>query len=380
MNAQVVEHIDRQLHQAAAAICGSADFGRGEYRPALRVLLEAFGAGDDGSLRPEVERTLTSLLVSRSYSERGWKKRPQVLQQPIEAPVFVVGLPRSGTTALHRLLAVDTQFQGLPLWLAATPMVRPARESWGAIPEFQLINQMLEQEYRRTPGLEAAHFFGAAELEECYMLHGQDFLTEWFWEFGPRDGYLDWLEGVDFRSSYQRYADNLRLIGADEPHKRWLLKDPLHLLHLDTVLEVFPDASIIFLHRDPAASMASYCNLVKMRDGARAASDPDSLGRRTCALWGRALRQGLAVRARCGARCHDVRYSAFVEDPLACVRGIYARLDIELRADVERGMREWVAQNPQGKHGIHRYDGADSGLDAELLREHFADYPQQLAV
>jgi hypothetical protein len=155
------------LHAAATTMTGLADFGAGDYRDGLEVLLESYAR--DAGLTAKGTRVTRALLrgalTARLFSEAAWVRYPEYAQVPVERPVFVTGLPRTGTTALHRLLTADPAHQGLEVWLTEVPQPRPPRETWAADPVFQYIQAGFERHHVSYPEFMAVHFMAADQVE-----------------------------------------------------------------------------------------------------------------------------------------------------------------------------------------------------------------------
>lgn len=376
MRANLFPSVDQLLEQAAAS-CGLNDFGHG-FEPGLNALVEAIRADvpiHAGNVQ-QMSAQILSLLISRAYSEAGWKARPDCLKTNIHAPLVVTGIPRTGTTALHKLLSMDPQFQGLEQWLIGTPMPRPPRETWDTIPQFSAAVSGQNAFLDAVPALRVAHEVNADEVDECLNLLAQSFVSHY-----PSTGlglpqYDHWWQTQDETPSYRRYADNLRLIGANAPAQRWLLKNPGHITHLDALLAVFPDACIIQTHRDPAKCIPSVCALIwPARNFFQAReTDPTLIGPRELTLWAWSAERAEAVRQAHPARFFDVRFADFRQDPMAVVHAIYARFGLVLSAKAEARMRHWIAGNPQHKHGRHEYQAERFGLSDAAIHERFAAY------
>ena len=215
--------IDELCAQASAA-CGLHDFGSG-FEEALGVLRAAIV--EDIALSadnvPRIAGPIVALLVSRAYSEAGWKRHPRCLAQTIRAPLVVTGLPRTGTTALHKLMAVDQRFQGLQTWLLDSPMPRPPRETWTDYPAFHRTAATLEARFKAAPKKRAAHNMAAEEVDECCLVLRQGFVSN-LWTVGWSAATYDaWWQCQSEESSYRHYYRCLQLIGSTEPDKRWLL-------------------------------------------------------------------------------------------------------------------------------------------------------------
>ena len=361
-------------HEAAAAETGLTDFGEPSYREGLRVGLDAVRHRGGGTLLEQHFRARARMaLVGRLHSEGGWRQHHEHRGVHIVEPLIVTGMSRSGTSALHQLLAADGQFQWIPHWNAGAPGVRPPREQWAAHPVYQAGLERLQAEFRRNPAQRATHNIEAGLPEECINVMCQSFVSMMFTTTMPLPHYHQWLMKQDETPSYERYARNLRLIGASTPPEQpWLLKNPSHMGGMAALLRVFPDARVVVTHRDPVSAVASAASMTEIISGP---------------LWarGEAGRHRLEVSLHNIARCeqarighedrfHDVRYTDFVRDPIGVVTGIYRRFGLTLTPDAEQAMRIWLADNPQGRFGAHRYTPQDCALSAGEVRERFAAY------
>ncbi|WIN00463.1 sulfotransferase [Actinoplanes oblitus] len=350
------------LHASATRLTGLDDFGEDDYREGLGVLLRAYR--EQAALTPVGSRMSRSLLraalVSRLLSEVGWRQFPEHAGVAVRRPVFVTGLPRTGTTALHRLLAADPAHQGLELWLTEAPQPRPPRATWDGNPVYA----MLRDEYARvSPSLIGAHHIAADQVEECWRLLRQSMMSVSFECLAYLPSYAEWLAGQDWTAAYRRHRRNLQLIGLPDRERRWVLKNPSHLFALDALLAAYPDAVVIQTHRAPRTVIASVCSLnAKATAGWSSLFQGEVLGRAQLALWSRGLREFAASRARHDpAHFIDVDYDDFVADPRATVEMIYERLGTPLDPSV---VAAWQAP-PRGP--AHRYDLADFGLtEAEV--------------
>ncbi|BCJ41195.1 sulfotransferase [Actinoplanes ianthinogenes] len=343
------------LHASATRLTGLDDFGADDYREGMGVLLRAYAK--QATLTPDGSRMSRGLvraaLVSRLLSEAAWKQFPEHASVPIVRPVFVTGLPRTGTTALHRLLAADPAHQGLELWLTEAPQPRPPRESWDENPVYA----MLRDGYARAdPSLLGAHYIAADQVEECWRLLRQSMMSVSFECLAHVPEYSAWLAGQDWTGAYLRHRRNLQLIGLHDRERRWVLKNPSHLFALDALLAAYPDAVVIQTHRAPRTVIASVCSL-----NARACAGwsplfrGEVLGRAQVALWSRGLRTFAVDRARHDpAHFIDVDYDDLTSDPQGTVEMIYDRLGAPPPP---------VATAPP-RGPAHRYDLADFGLTA----------------
>jgi len=369
------------LHAAAVRATGLEDFGDGadHHREALGVLLDSVAS--DARLTPEGSRylrgTLKGALVARLLSQAGFAADPGQERRPVTRPIVVTGLPRTGTTALHRLLGADPANQGLELWLTEAPRVRPPREQWDSDPVYTGIRDLYSGFMAENPDYGGMHYLSADDLEECWQLLRQSFTSVSYECLMRLDGYSSWLAGVDWVPAYRRHRRNLQLIGADDPDRRWVLKNPSHLFALDALLEVYPDAVVVQTHRDPRASMASMCSLAhRTAAGWSTAFTPEYVGRSQLELWARGVETAEAARAaHPEATVVDVTHRELLDDPVGCVERVYAATGAELDDEVARAIREENARSLSGERApAHRYTLADYGLDEQMVTERFAGY------
>ena len=364
-----------ELHAAATALTGLADFGEDDYRDGLAVLLESYAR--DAGLTAKGVRVARALvrgaLTARLSSEAGWAGNPEYAGVRIERPVFVIGLPRTGTTALHRLLAADPAHQGLEAWLAEVPQPRPPRETWAANPVFQYIQAGFERHHVLHPEFMAVHYMAADQVEECWQLLRQSMRSISFECLAHLPGYSAWLRGQDWTGAYRRHRRNLQLIGLPDRGRRWVLKNPSHLFALDALLEVYPDALVIQTHREPRTAIASACSLAAHASaGWSDVFTGAVIGRTQLDLWARGLAAYTQARARSDpARFHDVAYADLVADPVGTVEGIYDRFGLPLPGAAADAIRALATSRGKGE-SAHRYALEDYGLTGQDVDERFA--------
>ncbi|KUL41441.1 sulfotransferase family protein [Actinoplanes awajinensis] len=362
------------LHASAARLTGLDDFGVDDYREGLEVLLGSYRK--EAVLTPvgsKVSRALVrAALVSRLLSEAAWKQFPEHAAVPVTRPVFVTGLPRTGTTALHRLLAADPAHQGLELWLTEAPQPRPPRESWAENPVYAVLQDGYQRHNAENPAFTGAHYTAADQVEECWRLLRQSMMSVSFECLAHIPGYAAWLAGRDWTDAYRRHRRNLQLIGLHDAERRWVLKNPSHLFALDALLAAYPDAVVIQTHRAPQTVIASVCSLnAQACAGWSTAFRGEVLGRAQLALWSRGLRRFTADRARHDpAHFIDVDYDDFVADPIGVVEVVYHRLGTPLTPMARSVM---VSLQAERSGPAHHYDLADFGLTAMDVQTAFRD-------
>ena len=367
------------LHAAATAITGLDDFGIDDYHDGLAVLLDSYTR--DAALTPlgnRVKRAfLRGALVARLLSEAAWKRYPEHAAATIERPIFVTGLPRTGTTALHRLLTADPAHQGLEVWLAEAPQPRPPRETWASNPIFQGIQANYEKHHIEHPEFMGLHYIAADHVEECWQLLRQSMRSISYECLAHLPAYSSWLRTQDWTAAYRRHRRNLQLIGLNDRDRRWVLKNPSHLFALDALLEVYPDALVIQTHRAPRTAIASVCSLAAHASaGWSTVFRGEVIGRDQLELWASGLERFMAVRAgRDQAQFFDVDHDAFVADPAGTIESIYTHFGLPLGAAARDAIRGLHARATTGDaRPAHRYALSDYGLTAEEVGERFAGY------
>ena len=310
---------------------------------------------------------LRGALTARLLSEAAWQANPGYAQVPIDRPVFVTGLPRTGTTALHRLLAADPAHQGLAMWLAEVPQPRPPRETWAANPVFGYIQAACERHHAEHPEFMAVHYVAADQVEECWQLLRQS-MRSVSWEcLAHLPSYSAWLATQDWTDAYRRHRRNLQLIGLPEAGRRWVLKNPSHLFALDALLRVYPDALVIQTHRDPGTAIASVCSLAAQASaGWSTTFTGEVIGRDQLELWASGLER---FTAEAGPARPGPVLRRFLRRP-GRRPGRHGGGGLRLlRPAVQRRRRGRHAGLPHPRRGnrsrsAHRYALADFGLTA----------------
>lgn len=364
-----------ELHQQAVTAAGLEDFGDTSYREALQILLESYDTSANLSElgRYQAWFTLLNCLRGRLLAIAGISAGH--LQPSIAKPLFIVGLPRTGTTVLHRLLASQPNHQALEHWLGSFPQPRPPRRQWAGHEHFQEVSRALAQLDEMHPEFKKIHEMSAGAADECRLLLMQSFVNVSFQSSACINEYEQWLYEADLRPAYALYRDSLRLIGSREPQRRWILKDPSHLWAMDVLLETFPDAMVIQIHRDPVQLISSVSSLVlSARRMLDPEVNPEVVARRELRQWKKVWDKTLAVRKQHPQRFIDVYFSDFMQDPVAVVGEIYRQLGESLDAREDRRMRRWMREHPLGKHGGHSYSAQEFGLSERDIRAAFAQY------
>ncbi|WP_433562033.1 sulfotransferase family protein [Nocardia sp. CA-151230] len=363
------------LHHSASKVCGLTDFGSDDYLEALGVLLESYQR-DAGltELGSKMSRYfLRGALVARALSEASWQANPAYTETQVTRPIFVTGLPRTGTTALHRLLAADPQHQALEMWLADFPQPRPPRETWADNPVYQAVDKGFAQHRIENPEFMGVHYMTAAEVEECWQLLRQTVKSISYESLAYLPSYSEWLRKQDWTDAYARHRKNLQLIGLGD-NRRWVLKNPSHLFALDALMKVYPDALIIQTHRDPVTIVGSSCSLSEQAtQGWSTTFVGEKIGESQLELWSRGLREFNTARARYNPdQFLDIDFDELRADPFAAVEKIYSKFGLDYTDSARTAMTALDEESRSGdRKPVHRYSLADYGLTEDQVRAEF---------
>jgi LPS sulfotransferase NodH len=368
------------IEAAATRTTGLSDFGweGNDHREAFRVLVDDLGsreAGLTGIGNYFMRSQVKSALVARLLTQARFAELPSHAEVSIERPIFVVGLPRTGTTALSRLLCADPGHQGLEMWLTEFPQPRPPRETWESDPIFTAMQSAFRQHHVSHPEFMGIHYSDATEPEECWRVLRQTGKSIGFESLAHVPRYSAWLAEQDWTDAYERHRRNLQLIGLNDQDKRWVLKNPSHLIALDALMTVYPDALVVMTQRDPVTSVASACSLsAEATDGHSTTFVGPTLG---ADQLGHLTRQWSAFWAARPAydekQFFDVDYRGFVADPVGTVGAIYDHFGLTWSQDAQDAVHRLDEESRTGpRRPSHHYDLADYGLTEDEVRAAFA--------
>ncbi len=362
---------------AAVRTTGMDDFGGDVHEEGLRVLTEDLSSPEAGLTplgnyfqRSEVKSALVGVLLTQAQ----FAAHPEHADVPIERPIFVMGLPRTGTTALHRLLHADPQAQGLEMWLTQYPQPRPPRETWDDDPIFNAMQQAFSAHHIESPDFMGIHYMDATTVEECWRLLRQTGKSNSYESLANLPRYTDWLKGQDWTDAYARHKQNLQLVGLNDPDQRWVLKNPSHMTALDALMTVYPDALIVYTHRDPVTCIASSCSLsAETTVGHSETYVGGVIGHTQLDLWSRSFHSFHDARpAYDQAQFADVAFQDLLADPIGTTRGIYEHFGLDWTPDVQSAIEEIDRESKQGSaKPSHRYELKDYGLAEHQVRAAF---------
>jgi hypothetical protein len=374
------------LLRAARRSTGLDDFGDDAFRERLARLSASLE--DEARLtllgRVIARRDLVRLLAGRLRLVDLRKRHPEIGDGRIERPIFVLGLPRTGTSILHELLAQDPANRVPMTWEVMHPFPAPEAASFESDPRIALVEAHFAGIDRLLPDFKSMHPMGARLPQECVAITQHEFASMVWHTTNRVPGYQRWLDGADLRGVYESHRRWLQHFQWKAPAARWVLKSPGHLWALDALLAVYPDARLVQTHRDPLTVVASLVSLVcTLRSLASDDVDPHEIG----ADWSARLASGLerCMRVRDAAalpdsRVADVAFRDFLADEIGAVRALYERFSLPFSPETETRMRRFLADNRADKHGRHRYRLSLGGLDEATERKRFAAYQERFAI
>jgi hypothetical protein len=364
--------------EAAVRTTGLTDFGGTEHEEPLRLVVEDLNspaAGLTGVGNYFMRSEVKSALVARLMTQAKFTEFPEHADVKIERPIFVMGLPRTGTTALSRLLCADPAHQGLEMWLTNYPQPRPPRETWDDDPIFSAIQAAFAEHHVTNPEFMGIHYSDAAEPEECWRVLRQTGKSIGFESLAHVPNYSAWLAEQDWTNAYERHKQNLQLIGLNDQDKRWVLKNPSHLIALDALMTVYPDALVVMTQRDPVTSVASACSLsAEATEGHSTVFVGETIGRDQLDLLTREWEAFWTARPKYDqSQFFDVDYREFVSDPVGTVGKIYAAFGIEWSDEARAAVQALDDESRKGpRRPSHKYDLADYGLTEDEVRKAFS--------
>jgi hypothetical protein len=366
-----------ELIEAASKATGLSRFDSESFREGLEILLadaNRVSYPDAGVQR--FRGALIGALAARLKTTAYLEGRPELLERPIERPVFVFGIPRTGTTLLSNLLATDPARRSPLTWEIDDPVPPPTTATLYTDPRALA---RLEQERKMLaarPEMGKYYRNSAVYPNECMFFIQSDFKAL-IWEGrGKLPNYRDWLfHKADLTSTYRYHKRFLQLLQASAPGV-WNLKQPSHGLWIETILKVYPDARLVWAHRDPLAATGSFCSLMRMGASAFGLQpDPAWLGENYPWQAVQHAERIMNSRERLGHdRMIDVHYADLMRDPIPTMRKLYRALGDDFTAGTEAAMQAWLADNPQGKFGKHEYALGQFGLSADKVRSMFERY------
>jgi hypothetical protein len=374
------------LKQQAATAFGQEAFGDDPFAENFEHFLQSLNT--EGVLTPEGQAItgaeILALLRNRLEIAACLAANPAIRAEPISSPIFLMGLPRSGTTFLQNLFNHDPQLRTPSTWETLTPCPPPGAEPASVPPRIAAASRHLNQWRENVENFDATHLIDVTGPDECALLLSIAFAQVGFQNYLRVPGFFDWLldEG-DLAPAYAFHKTILQILQYRTSPRRWVLKYPNHMLAMTQIRALHPDAVFVVTHRDPVQTLASICALTESYRGGRyPTQDRAGIGAEMLHFVQRHIARMLDARATPGfcSGIIDIDYYRLIADPQATVAGIYARVGLEMPASVRTELANWIAANPKGKRGKHDYRLTDYGLDFFSVNAGFAPYRSRFAI
>lgn len=325
-----------------------------------------------------IEGTLVTTLTNRLRVEDYLEKHPEILQKPVDRPLFVFGLPRTGTTLVINLLNEDPSRRCFLRWESLNSVPPPKASELSTDPRCLESQKLTELSLKYAPQIAAIHYEDADSPTECQFAMSQSFCAQYFEAIAEIPSYRQWFLNANYLPAFQYQKRLLQLLQTDAPG-RWTLKNPWHPLFLNDLREVYPDAQLVMTHRDPVQVVGSACSLIKhVRMMLSDQVDLNYIGQSMMETFELMIQRSEDFRRKHGKDViYDLHYSELMRDPIAEIQRVYDHFDEPCSAEAQKAMKSYLDNNPKGKHGKHDYTLEEFGLTENMVRDRFSDYYAQ---
>lgn len=360
---------------------GMTDFGDEAFRLGLEKLCESLN--EEAALsqlgRVAAYFNIVDSLCVRLRIMDYRKARPEVAQEVIKAPLIILGLPRTGTTILFELLAQDPAHRSPASWEVTRPVPPAQEDSYYSDKRIKSVDLMLSLAEKLSPGFRSVHAIGAQLPQECVYMLASNFISEQFGFMYNIPTYRDWALEQDMTAAYRWHATFLQHMQVDFRRERWVLKTPPHMAYLQYLLAQYPDASLVWTHREPLTAVTSFASLAStLHSGYSDEIDPIGIGQYEAVHFSKMLEQGISQRNRLDTgQFIDVGFDAICKDPMAVVRRIYDHFGFDLGSEAEARMGQYLESRPRHLFGEHKYARRDFGLSDQSYHGLFDNYRAQ---
>jgi hypothetical protein len=371
------------LLRAACRQAALDDFGDPAFHEPLRRLLKSLETEARLNFmgRLATRHDLIRLLVNRLRMIEDRKRNPSISEEQTPRPIIITGLPRTGTTLLHSLLALDPANRVPLTWETMYPSPPPETSTYRTDRRIEVVNGQIRWFHRLLKGFNRIHPVDARLPEECLVIFSHSFLSYQFETTHRLPSYLDWLEGEKLGPAYVVHQGFLQHLQWRCPAERWVLKAPAHMFDFGAMFSAYPDACVVMLHRDPIEVTASNASLTAtLRSAFSDDIDPLEVGPECSRRWAYALGRAIRFRDQGWApaeRFLDLYYADLVADPISAVRKVYARFEVPFPEGVEETIRGFLRQNPKDRFGRHRYSLEQFGMNLEEETRRYAQYRER---
>lgn len=373
------------LLDSAKSATGLANFGADSFREGLEILVDS--ADREGRLnnmgRAQLDGTVINLLSKRLEVEDWYMRHPEIDDQEIIAPLMILGLPRTGSTALHCLLGEDPDVRVIRNWESANPCPPPETATQHTDPRIAQAKEAMRLRDKLTPRMKQMLPSTATSPMEDQFIMGYDFKSQVFQAMFRIPAYFEWVHyKADMQSTFQYVKRVLKLLQWRCPPTNWRLKNPSYSAFIEGLDAVFPDSRYCMTHRDVAKVMPSVADVYFELSNINTDDiDKKWIGEITSEMVETGINRLIAFREKGNEdRFFDIHFAPFQKDPFPTVQKLYDFLGEEFTPEAHARMLAWRNDTPRDKHGRHEYNGADYGFDTASLRERFRFYTDRFDV
>jgi len=375
------------LLDEARARTGLDDFGSDAFLEPFRIFVD--------SLREEAKlHTVGALLIRddlvnsltvRLQITDTRKRHPEITEEVIEKPLFITGLPRTGTSITHELLAADPRHRAPRHWEVRNPCPPPETATYRTDERIARADRQIRLWCEIVPEYDTMHELGGDIPVEDVQLMAHSFVSDEWMGRHVVPSYAAWYNACDRIPGFEFHKQMLQNLQWRCPGDRWVLKSPSHMSQLDALLAVYPDARIVFTHRDPLKVLPSVVSILYSTAYVRSDEvDVDAMASWFTGETCKALIDGMTALRESGRlpeeQCFDLRYADLVKDPVEALAGVYEHFGIDYPEASQQAQRDYIRDKPKGRHGTHKYDFSDTGLDLDEERARFTDYYERYRV
>ncbi|MDY6803115.1 MAG: sulfotransferase [Cyanobacteriota bacterium] len=391
------------LLERARKITHLNDFGDSSFEGPLSELVDSLNSEADLNFMGKymMREMLSELLCERLRVQHYFKRFPEVSEEKIEKPLFITGLPRSGTRFLFNLLCQDPNSQWLKHWELHLPSQEFVdREEFDRAAEEKLLIKKSSADLKGfkslVPNIDKCYIFGVTAPEECFRFLARSFVCSVFPVYAEVPSYFEqmksewWGGGADTQKLaevYQYYRQQIQLVKHRrnlpqtpnvkiESQRHWVFKSPSHLMSLHAISEVFTDACLVHIHRDPLYGIPSNWSLLAMiRAAFSDRIDRQSMGRQLLQDFSYSINRALEIRRNNPSlNIIDISYDRFIANPVQVIRKIYQKFDYTFTEEVEMGIKNYILEDPHEKDGKHIYSLEQFGIEKEEVYDAFSEY------
>jgi len=354
------------------------DWGNNEFELPLEQFINCFKekyALEDELFYTQFFNAIKAILFNRLYIQNSINSYPDILKSPICRPLFIVGIARTGSTFFHRLINQDPSCRTLKYWEMRYPFfgtnIGLNHEKFS----MELAELNIKEVYSKLPNLFHIHEIKAKAPEECNIIMRHTFCSLYLASEWALPKYAQWLLNHNMAKSYEYYKKMLQILQWYKPGEYLALKCPSHILNLEIILKIFPDANILWLHRHPFKSIPSYLNLLSVFWGNEMNEKFIDF---ICNYSKKSIDKGMEMKKKVNsAQFYNLSYREFINAPYSTILKVLNHFKYKIDTRLESNIHKWIEENPRNKHGVHNYNLEKFGLEEMDIQELFSPYLEE---